>query len=150
MEQRTQVQSSPARSGMPRRSGPTTVGDIMTTQLRSLPPGASVEEAIELFDECPFRHVVVLDADGRLAGILSDRAVLRQAAKGSANRALKVRELMTREVATATPHMAIKTAIDIVVFKKIDCLPVLDGGGQVCGIITTTDMLSGLHEMLNR
>jgi CBS domain-containing protein len=57
---------------------------------------------------------------------------------------------MTREVATATPHMGLKTAIDIVVFKKINCLPVLDGGGEVCGIITTTDLLGGFHEMLSR
>jgi CBS domain-containing protein len=149
MEQRTQVQSSPARSSAPRRQGPTTVGDIMTTALRSLTPDTSIGEAITLFDECLFRHVVVLDADGQLAGVVSDRDVLRQAANGPANRARKVKEIMTREVATATPHMGIKTAIDIVVFKKIDCLPVLDGGGEVCGIITTSDLLAGFHEMLN-
>jgi CBS domain-containing protein len=150
MEQRTQAQSSPARSSAPRRQGPTTIGDIMTTGLKSVSPDTSVEEAIKLFDECLFRHVVVLDANGRLAGVVSDRDVLRQAANGSSSRALKVKELMTRDVATATPHMGIKTAIDIVVFKKINCLPVLDGGGQVCGIITTADLLAGFHEMLNR
>jgi acetoin utilization protein AcuB len=148
MEQRTQVRSTPARPSTARRQGPTTVGDIMTTALKSLSPDTSVEEAIKLFDECLFRHVVVLDADGRLVGIVSDRDVLRQAAKVASSRALKVREIMTREVTTATPHMGIKTAIDIVVFKKISCLPVLDGGAQVCGIITTTDLLAGFHEML--
>jgi len=122
----------------------------MTTKVKSVSPDTSVEEAIKLFDECLFRHVLVLDAKGRLAGVLSDRDVLRQAASGSANSACQVKDLMTREIATATPHMAIKTAIDIVVFKKINCLPVLDGGGQVCGIITSTDLLAGFHEMLNR
>ncbi len=150
MEQRTQAQSSPARPSAQRRPAPTTVGDIMTTKVKSVSPDTSVEEAIKLFDECLFRHVLVLDAKGRLAGVLSDRDVLRQAASGSANSACQVKDLMTREIATATPHMAIKTAIDIVVFKKINCLPVLDGGGQVCGIITSTDLLAGFHEMLNR
>lgn len=150
MEQRTQVQSSTARSSVPRRLSPTTVGDVMTTQVRSVSPDASVEQAMALFDECMFRHLVVVDADGRLAGVVSDRDVLRQAVKGGTHRAAKVKELMTREVATATPHMGLKTAIDIVVFKKINCLPVLDGGGEVCGIITTTDLLGGFHEMLSR
>ena len=150
MEQRTQVQSSTAHSSVPRRLGPTTVGDVMTTQVKSLSPDASVEEAMALFDECMFRHLVVVDADGRLAGVVSDRDVLRQAVKGGTHRATQVKELMTREVATATPHMGLKTAIDIVVFKKTNCLPVLDGGGAVCGIITTTDLLGGFHEMLSR
>jgi acetoin utilization protein AcuB len=122
----------------------------MTTKLKWLSPDATVDEALALFDECLFRHVIVLDADGRLAGVVSDRDVLRQAAKGGEHRSMKVKDLMTREVATATPHMGLKTAIDIVVFKKINCLPVLDGGGEVCGIITTTDLLGGFHEMLSR
>jgi len=83
MEQRTQVQSSTARSSVPRRLGPTTVGDVMTTQVKSVSPDASVEEAMALFDECMFRHLVVVDADGRLAGVICDRDVLRQAVKGS-------------------------------------------------------------------
>jgi CBS domain-containing protein len=150
MEQRTQVQSSTARPSVQRRPGPTTVGDVMTTKVKSLTPDASVEEALAVFDQWAFRHLVVVDADGRLAGVVSDRDVLRQAAKGAAHQSVKVKDLMTRDVATATPHMGLKTAIDIVVFKKINCLPVLDGGGEVCGIITTTDLLGGFHEMLSR
>jgi acetoin utilization protein AcuB len=150
MEQRAQVQSSTARPSVQRPPGPTTVGDVMSTKVKSLSPDASVEEAMAVFEQWLFRHLVVVDADGRLAGVVSDRDVLRQAAKGGTHRATKVKDLMTREVATATPHMGLKTAIDIVVFKKINCLPVLDGGGEVCGIITTTDLLAGFHEMLSR
>jgi CBS domain-containing protein len=150
MEQRTQVQSSTARPSAQRRPGPTTVGDVMTTKVTSLSPDATVDEAMAVFEQWLFRHLVVVGADRRLVGVVSDRDVLRQAAKGPAHRSVRVKELMTREVATATPHMGLKTAIDIVVFKKINCLPVLDGGGEVCGIITTTDLLAGFHEMLSR
>jgi len=150
MEQRVEVQNSAARPSIQSRPGPTTVGDVMSTNVKSLSPDASVEEDMALFDECQFRHVVVIDADGRLAGVVSDRDVLRQAARGEKHRTTKIKDLMKREVATATPHMGLKTAIDLVVFKKTSCLPVLDGGGEVCGIITATDLLGGFHAMLSR
>jgi CBS domain-containing protein len=150
MEQRTQVANGATRHSAARREAPATIGDIMTTELESVSPDTAIEKVVDIFDRSLFRHMVVIDADGRLAGVLSDRDVLRHVTKSQANRAARVKDIMTRQVATATPHMPLKTAIDILVFKKIDCLPVLDGGGEVCGLVTTTDLLAALHEMLNR
>jgi CBS-domain-containing membrane protein len=46
--------------------------------------------------------------------------------------------------------MPIADAIDVVVFKRINCLPVLDGAGKVCGLVTTTDLLGTFHNLLYR
>jgi CBS domain-containing protein len=129
-------------------AGPTTVGDIMTRRVTTLSPGNTLREAVEVFEECSFRHIVVLDANGHLAGVVSDRDVLRAASRDP--KGTTVADIMSRQVTTATPHMPIADAIDVVVFKRINCLPVLDGAGKVCGLVTTTDLLGTFHNLLYR
>lgn len=49
----------------------TAVADAMTTALHSVQDSASVQEAVRIMQEQQIRRVPVLDAEGRLAGILS-------------------------------------------------------------------------------
>ena len=51
--------------------GTATVADVMTTDARTLPQNASVDEAIETMEEHQLRRVPVVDGSGRLVGIVS-------------------------------------------------------------------------------
>ena len=54
---------------------------------------------------------------------------------------------MTRGGITVTPKTAITDAIELVVFHRINCLPVADDG-KLRGLVTTTDLLQALHQIL--
>ena len=129
---------------------PATVADVMTERVSSLSPESSVLEAVSLFGECGFRHLLVVDGAGKLAGVLSDRDALRSMARTNDPERTKVGTVMTRDLVTATPQMALAEAVDLVVAHRINCLPVLDGTGTLRGIVTTTDLLAAFRTLLRQ
>ena len=126
-----------------------TVAEIMSVSVRSLTPDQPLADAVAAFNEYGFRHMLVVNAAGDLVGVLSDRDVLRAMARGVSGTAT-VSQVMSRGGVTVTPESPITDAIDLVVFHRINCLPVVDGNGALRGVLTTTDLLGALHEILNR
>ncbi len=138
------------------------VQDWMSRHLVTLPPEASVAEALTLCRERRIRHIPILE-EGRLVGIVSDRD-LRDAspALGDPERAnalqeIRVGDVMTREVITADPQDSIEDAAQEMYELKIESLPVLAeesaaAEGELLGIVTSSDvmralvMLAGLPE----
>jgi CBS domain-containing protein len=129
---------------------PKSVDDIMTKRVTTIAAEASVGEAISLFEEFSFRHLVVVDDEKRLAGVLSDRDSLRYLARGRSSDQADVASIMKTDPVTVTPETPVKDAIDLLSFHRINCLPVVDARGRVCGIVTTTDLLGTLYDILER
>jgi len=129
---------------------PATIADVMSQALTTLSPEDSVFDAVQLFGECGFRHVLVLDTDGRLAGVLSDRDALRSMARGHPADQTRVATVMTRDGVAASPDDSLLDAIDLMTFHRIDCLPVVDQVGTVRGVVTRTDLVGVFHEFLDR
>ena len=129
---------------------PATVGQVMTTKVTTLSPEAPVLDAVQLFGQCGFRHVLVVDAEQRLVGVLSDRDALRSMARGNAADVTTVSTIMTRDSITATPDMPLMHAIDLLTFHRIHCLPIIAKDGRVGGVVTTSDLLGAFHEFLDR
>jgi CBS domain-containing protein len=127
---------------------PKSVGDIMTHRVTTIAPEAPVADAITLFEEFSFRHLVVIDKERRLAGVLSDRDSLRHLARGESSQRATVATIMKGNPVSVTPETPVKDAIDLLSFHRINCLPVVDATGCVCGIVTTTDLLGTLYEIL--
>ena len=129
--------------------GLSTVAEIMSVSVRSLTPDRPIADAVAAFNEYGFRHMLIVDETGGLVGVLSDRDVLRAMARGVSG-AATVSEVMTRGGITVTPESPITDAIDLVVFHRINCLPVVDANGALRGLLTTTDLLGALHEILHQ
>jgi CBS domain-containing protein len=121
------------------------VADVMSWPVTTLSAESSIADAEAIFTGCGFRHIPVADAAGRIAGIVSDRDVLR-----ATDQTATIGGIMTRPPITATPHMPIRDAIRLIIFHRFNCLPVVDGGGKVCGIVTTTDLLAALYAVMER
>jgi len=121
------------------------VRDLMTKEVVTLESGQPVQEAIDLFAERQFRHLLVADG-GVLAGVLSDRDVLRCLVRNGARDA-PVSSIMTRAAITTGRNASISEAIRLIIHNRINCLPVVTGEGAVQGILTTTDLLRALFAL---
>jgi CBS domain-containing protein len=129
----------------PRGPAPVRVGEVMTKDVVSLYPGQSFSEAVGLMANRPFRHIVVIHPNGRLAGIISDRDLLRAMGAATDWKEKKVRDVMTPDVFTVSPETPLSVAVREFLARRINCLPVLyDENQQVCGILTSTDLLNVL------
>ncbi len=114
------------------------VADLMTSQLRCLKETDCLADAVAAMQELFIRHVPVLDADGRLSGIVTQRDLLALEHKKDAGTAL--REVMRTDVVTVAPDTPLRTAAETMIFHKYGCLPVV-ADGELVGIITETDFL---------
>lgn len=127
------------------------VRDCMTPKPITVRPGSDPLAAIMLLKSGRFRHLPVVDAEGRLAGIV-DRDDLEQflsqaGSPGILKRQHRVDQVMTTEVATVLPDCPLEEAAALMVEKKIGSLPVLEEG-RVVGIITETDIFKQFATVL--
>jgi acetoin utilization protein AcuB len=119
---------------------------------------ASFFEARNLIHEKGIRHLLVVDKNNRLVGIVTDRDI-RQAAPSDATLLsvqelnyllgkLKVSSFMTprEKLITITPDTLIEEAVQLMHDNKIGCLPVLEGE-KIFGIVTETDVLALLVDI---
>jgi CBS domain-containing membrane protein len=128
-------------------AAPTRVADIMTRELVALSPENTFGEAVQLMSDSPFRHFPVLHADGRLAGIFSDRDVLRVLGRTRNWQDKVVNSVMTQNVVTVKPQTPLSTAASEMLFHQVNCLPVIDENGKVCGILTSADLLKAFRKI---
>jgi len=128
-------------------AAPTFAADIMTRKLVTLSAEHTFGEAVQLMSESPFRHFPVLHPDGRLAGVFSDRDVLRVLGRTRNWQEKVVSSVMTQNVVTVKPQTPLSVAISDMLFHRVNCLPVIDEDGKVCGMLTSTDLLKAFRKM---
>lgn len=123
--------------------------DLMTRDPQTISADASVEEAFQMLEELDVRHIPVVDNDGNLVGMLSDRDLgpLRDDYDESnvVRRArTRVVERMTSHVVFANTDTDIEEIVDLMLDHRIGAVPVVDGEGHVVGIVSYVDVLRTL------
>lgn len=100
-----------------------------------------VAAAIAKLSEERIGALVVLDRWGKLAGMFSERDVIRGLAQdGAAALDYEVHELMTPDVTTCKPDTRIETAMATMTAHRIRHLPVMDKG-RILGLISIGDLV---------
>jgi acetoin utilization protein AcuB len=133
-----------------------TVGDVMTKEVEVINVDDSLVYATERMKAKRIRHLPVLDDEGDLVGVLSDRDIC--AAFGDPVRALqakpdepgaasiRVEEAMSRPVMTTTPdRLCSQVARDFVAISA-SAFPVIDETGTLVGMLSYIDVLRGLAQ----
>jgi acetoin utilization protein AcuB len=150
MDVKEELQDSSDASALLRMQAclsPISVGDIMTREIVTMSPQDTFREAIGLIANRPFRHFLVVHPDGRLAGVISDRDLLRILARKPDWQNTTVGEVMTTKAVAVRPETPLSAAIGEILSHRINCLPVLEEKVKVCGIVTTTDMLKAFQNL---
>jgi len=101
--------------------------------------GAGMGEAVVQISAKGFGCVGVVDADGKLAGIVTDgdlRRHMRPDLMGA-----KVDDVMTRAPRTVTPETLGVEALEMLNSRKISAMLVVDQGNIPCGIVHLHDLL---------
>ncbi|HXK29750.1 MAG TPA: CBS domain-containing protein [Candidatus Binatia bacterium] len=133
--------SAPPADGLEAFSAPLRVFQVMTREVMTLSPDKSFYEAVALMAHRSFRHLLVVDAEKRLRGVISDRDVLRALARTLNWNSASVSEIMTSEPVTVAPDSPISAAVKAMLAARVNCLPVVEADGKVCGILTSTDLM---------
>lgn len=126
------------------------VRDLMTERVFTLQPNDDLEALYDLMDAHHVRHVPVVDRDGDLVGLVTQRDLARSvlgaqdvlplSVQQEMLRRRKVREIMATEVETVEPDENLKVAAEMLLENKIGCLPVVEGAHLV-GILTESDFV---------
>jgi CBS domain-containing protein len=107
----------------------------------TIAPGATVFEAIQLLAQKNIGALPVVEGD-RVIGMFSERDYTRKVAlAGKTSQKTLVREIITADVITATPHCTVEECMRLMTEKRIRHLPILDGG-KLTGVISIGDLVN--------
>ena len=131
------------------------VRDLMTRSVRTLGRNDKLSAADGVMRTERIRHLPVIDEDGRLVGIVSQRdlffsALVQALGFGTTTHdrvlsTIPVKEVMIENVVTTTPETLVTAAARVMVDRKIGCLPVIEGEALV-GILSESDVVSAVAQ----
>ena len=119
-----------------------TAGAIMTSNMVTVRPDASIEEAIELLMRDQISGLPVIDDDGRLVGVITEFALLAVAYDKRVKNHT-VSQHMTREVITVEADAPLSRIADLCIVHRVRRVPVMENGRMV-GLIARRDVLRAL------
>ncbi len=129
-------------------AGTRTVADLMTKEVVTLDANDTLSVADDVMGLARIRHMPVIDYDGSVVGLISQRDLFRGAlaralgygefARQKLYGMLRVKDVMTNDVITTSPTTPLSEAARIMTERMIGCLIVLEDD-QMVGILTEGD-----------
>ena len=135
------------------------VQDVMTTEVVSVTPETDFKAIAQLLNQHRINMVPVLDAERRVAGVVTEADLLAKVEwqgrgrPGRIERWLLLEDelhkadgtlaagIMTRDVASTRPEVTVSHAAQLMLQSHVKALPVVDGDGRMVGIVSRADLL---------
>jgi CBS domain-containing protein len=139
------------------------VEQVMTRSVIAVTTDTPISEVARLLVDRAISGLPVVDADGRVVGVVSEGDILlREAGHAPPSRrplarftrsrsgdqtvqrkvgAATAGELMTSPALTLEPHRALRTAAEIMTAKGVNRLPIVDENRRLVGIVTRADLV---------
>jgi acetoin utilization protein AcuB len=129
------------------------VGRIMHRELVTVPADTPIDKARAMIAEKAISHLLIVDHEGKLIGLASDRDIRQSWASPATSLSkhelnyllgkINLGMIMVKKIVTVGPETTIERAALLMQQNRISALPVLDKDNLV-GIITTTDVMDVL------
>jgi CBS domain-containing protein len=126
-----------------------TAGQWMTTPPITASPAMVLPQARQLMRERRIRRLPVVDAEGALLGIITERDIIRVSDSHVTDvrdynlyhriADLPIGDIMTHEVVTVSPDTPIIEVAQLLLERRIGGVPVVESG-RVVGVITESDL----------
>lgn len=132
------------------------VSDFMTRNPITVSPDEKISAAIDLMRFNKIHRIPVVDANNRLAGLITEGMI----AAGSNNTSLDIYELnyllsktdvrtvMVKHPISISENALMEQAADKLLAHDIGCLPVVNDANEVTGILTQNDIFHAFLDML--
>lgn len=124
---------------------------IMTRRVVSVSMDDSLGKIYRMFNQEHFHHLLVIEDDHSLAGIISDRDCLKAlspnvnkdcaSARDLATLNKKAHQIMSRYPVALRSGTPVEQAVEVLVEHGLSCLPVVDAAGMPIGIVSWKDVL---------
>jgi CBS domain-containing membrane protein len=114
------------------------IQDLMSSPVVALLADQTLPLARDIMRFRHVRHLPVVDAAGRLVGLVSHRDLLRWVSTAGE---LRMDQVMTRDVWTVRPEMPAAEVGRTLLERQLGCAPVVDAAGCLIGIVTESDFL---------
>ncbi|VWB41210.1 HPP family protein [Burkholderia pseudomultivorans] len=142
-----------------RTFGQLSCADLMTKNAVSVAASTSIAAALTLLDRHRVKALPVVDGDGRLTGIVTRADLTRQLRRPTplwqrlsarlpeafGGQPASVATVMTRDVASVPETMPLTALVPLFTHSGHHHIPVVDASRRLVGIVTQTDLVTGLH-----
>lgn len=103
--------------------------------------------AFDIMDGRDLHHLPVVNAQGDVVGIVTRRD-LQLAARFFHEAPAEIGEVMHAPVVTIAADASLSAAAERMMAERIGCLPVIDDGRHLAGMLTETDLFRALRDLL--
>jgi CBS domain-containing protein len=110
-------------------------------------PGTSLADCLRAIQRTGTGDsVFVCEPSGRLTGVLTERDIFGRIVGGDVDLSLPVESLMTAEPRTLDLDQTIREAIELMQTGRYRNVPLVDGGGELVGVVRQVDIIKYLAE----
>jgi CBS domain-containing protein len=114
--------------------------DLMTADPQCCTAETPLNEVAKLMVECDCGEIPVVEGS-KLIGVITDRDIVcRVVAKGQNPSAMTAKDAMTQPVISVTEDCSLEEVLAKMEEHQVRRLPVVDGSGCVCGIVSQADV----------
>ncbi|MDO4940664.1 MAG: CBS domain-containing protein [Erysipelotrichaceae bacterium] len=134
------------------------VKDKMSKELQVAFAKMTISEVLELIKDSDLHRLPVVDSKNNLIGLITKGSIKRDTKSSTLSvfelnylfNSLKVEDVMIKgeDLHTISPDALLEEAASILREYKVGCLPVVDNGNKVVGIITQNDIFDAFIDIL--
>jgi len=137
----------------------TPISEVMTKNLTTIGPDDTLEVVDYIFNRNNFRHLPVVDKDGKIVGIISksdylmlcdEMTLLRKGLERVKNlrflSSLLASEVMKKDLTTLPSNAKISEAAKVFKRNLFHAIPIVAEGDKLVGLITTIDLINYAYD----
>lgn len=135
------------------------VVEIMTQHPKSIRASATIEQALNELYESEFRHLPVVEDEGVLLGMMSERDLAgykvaleyQIADKASVGRLLeqKIADVIQGDIVVVYPDTEVAELIDLMLDQRVGAVAVVEAeGARLVGVVSYVDILRAVTDLV--